>query len=57
MLFEHNSVTFTDAFQCLNISSRLQFFVNTLAEERQRADDVTIVEYCDGKSELNKNLN
>lgn len=57
MLFEHNSVTFTDAFQCLNISSRLQFFVNTLAEERQRADDVNIVEYCDGKSELNKNLN
>lgn len=57
MLFEHNSVTFTDVFQCLNISSRPQFFVNPLAEERQRADDVNIVEYSDGKSELNKSLN
>lgn len=51
MLLEHNPVTFTGVFQCLSVPSRLQVFVNTLMEEMQRADDVNIVEYSDGKLE------
>lgn len=51
MLLERNPVTFTGVFQCFNVPSRLQVFVNTLMEEMQRADDGNIVEYSDGKLE------
>lgn len=40
-------------FQWLNICSRRQLFVTTLAEETQREDRNAVVEYSDLKSETN----